>query len=461
MANQNKERYEFIEGMFNKLESLPPHIVIGKYIPLVQRGRHWLGLCPFHKDTKYGSFLVTPDKGIWKCFTCGDEYSGNAVKFVSLYKNLTYLEAAFDVALNHGLITSSEYDKYIKKRYDTQYVDSLQRRYSDNKKDVEKPVKASPEVIHNVCQTMKDMSPLSEAHRKSLEEERKLPKERIEKDYFSCPTNWRQKENIIAEIRNRFHYADDVLMTVPGFYYDKTHGKINFSGYKGLCILIRDASGMIQGIQIRKDTVKEADSRYVWFSSTFAFYRKDEFAGGCGCGSPKDVVWAHHGEKKKSICITEGRFKSEVLAANGFTTISIQGVSSWNGIIQAIEDVQNKQKMDAVNILIFLDSDIMGNHPLFEQSKKMCSAIQQRFPHVSIKYAFWKKSIGKGIDDYIHNNGKKCKYFDYVTANQVSDKAFQENLESFGITRLQDLQDKDIEPFKDQLQNELERLFGV
>ena len=67
MANQNKERYEFIEGMFNKLESLPPHIVIGKYIPLVQRGRHWLGLCPFHKDTKYGSFLVTPDKGIWKC----------------------------------------------------------------------------------------------------------------------------------------------------------------------------------------------------------------------------------------------------------------------------------------------------------------------------------------------------------------------------------------------------------
>lgn len=90
-----KDRYEFIEEMFEKLGRISVEQIVGRYTKLIPRGRHWMGLCPFHRDTKLGSFIVTPDKGMWKCFSCGDEYAGNGVKFVSLYKNITYLEAAF------------------------------------------------------------------------------------------------------------------------------------------------------------------------------------------------------------------------------------------------------------------------------------------------------------------------------------------------------------------------------
>ena len=52
---------------------------------------------------------------------------------------------------------------------------------------------------------------------------------------------------------------------------------------------------------------------------------------------------------KKCLCITEGRFKSEMLAANGNMVISIQGVSSWKGIDEIILKMREEH-----NIEVFL-----------------------------------------------------------------------------------------------------------
>ena len=57
-----KDRYEFIEEMFEKLGRISVEQIVGRYTKLIPRGRHWMGLCPFHRDTKLGSFIVTPDK---------------------------------------------------------------------------------------------------------------------------------------------------------------------------------------------------------------------------------------------------------------------------------------------------------------------------------------------------------------------------------------------------------------
>jgi hypothetical protein len=44
---------------------------IKKFVDLKPDGsRHWTGLCPFHGD-KDPSFVVTPDKKLFKCFGCG------------------------------------------------------------------------------------------------------------------------------------------------------------------------------------------------------------------------------------------------------------------------------------------------------------------------------------------------------------------------------------------------------
>ena len=457
--NNNRERYEFIERMFVNLSTLPIERVIGQYIPLSSRGRHLMGLCPFHKDTKLGSFIVTPDKHLWKCFTCGDEYAGNSIKFVSLYMGLSYLDASFRVARDFGVITAEEYDRYAKKRYDESYVKSLERRYSDQVKDEPKPVKAPADVIANVYQVIKDNCALSDEHRNSLIKTRHLTKERIERDYFSCPTNWKLKDNIVLAIKKKYPaYTDDILKTVPGFFYDKKHNKISFAGYKGLGILIRDANDKIEAIQIRRDTIKEGDSRYIWLSSTFAFYKPEEYEGGCGCGSPKDVLWPET-PSKRLVCITEGRFKSEILAQNGNTTISIQGVTSWSGIDKAIGDIRAKN--NAKVVYIFLDADIFSNHALFVQSTKMCAYIAEKFPDLQIKYAFWHKSVGKGIDDYLINGGsmKEINYVDYQKAAIEGESVFNDVLKKYGVSKLQDLPNDKVSTFQTDLQTLCEKHF--
>lgn len=64
--------------------------VVGDFVTLKRRGSGYIACCPFHSE-KTPSFVVTPAKGIYKCFGCGK--GGNAVNFVMEHENMTYSEA--------------------------------------------------------------------------------------------------------------------------------------------------------------------------------------------------------------------------------------------------------------------------------------------------------------------------------------------------------------------------------
>ena len=61
--------------------------VVGDFVHLTKRGVNLIGLCPFH-DEKTPSFNVSPARGIYKCFGCGE--AGNAIRFVMQYEKCTY-----------------------------------------------------------------------------------------------------------------------------------------------------------------------------------------------------------------------------------------------------------------------------------------------------------------------------------------------------------------------------------
>ena len=74
--------------------------VISDYITLKRKGLNHEACCPFHNE-KTPSFVVSPSKGIYKCFGCGK--SGNAVTFVMEHESITYPEALRIVAKKYGI----------------------------------------------------------------------------------------------------------------------------------------------------------------------------------------------------------------------------------------------------------------------------------------------------------------------------------------------------------------------
>ncbi len=81
-------------------ESLDIVDVISKYVVLKKAGRNFQGLCPFHNE-KTPSFVVTPDKQIFKCFGCGE--GGDVFTFLMKINNQSFNEVIEEQALNLGI----------------------------------------------------------------------------------------------------------------------------------------------------------------------------------------------------------------------------------------------------------------------------------------------------------------------------------------------------------------------
>jgi DNA primase len=75
--------------------------VVREYLPDLKRaGRNWKACCPFHNE-KTPSFVVSPEKGIFRCFGCNA--AGDVFKFVMLMDNISWIEAVRKLAKSAGI----------------------------------------------------------------------------------------------------------------------------------------------------------------------------------------------------------------------------------------------------------------------------------------------------------------------------------------------------------------------
>lgn len=84
--------------------------IISKTVQLKKSGSSYIGLCPFHNE-KTPSFSVSPRRGIFKCFGCGE--GGDVIRFVMKSETLSFYEAVKKLAdnANIALPEISNYDK--------------------------------------------------------------------------------------------------------------------------------------------------------------------------------------------------------------------------------------------------------------------------------------------------------------------------------------------------------------
>ena len=91
--------------------------IVSEYIPLVQKGKNFFGVCPFHDDTN-PSMSVSREKQIYRCFSCGA--SGNVYNFLMDYNHIDFKEALHILGEKAGIDiggvsvskTPNKYDRF-------------------------------------------------------------------------------------------------------------------------------------------------------------------------------------------------------------------------------------------------------------------------------------------------------------------------------------------------------------
>lgn len=74
--------------------------VVKEFVTLRKAGVNFKGLCPFH-DEKTPSFVVSPSKQLYKCFSCGK--GGGAVHFVMEHEQMSYPDALKWLGKKYGI----------------------------------------------------------------------------------------------------------------------------------------------------------------------------------------------------------------------------------------------------------------------------------------------------------------------------------------------------------------------
>lgn len=494
---RNKQRQaEYFTALVERVENIPVAVVIGTLIQIYDRNRNpvqekdlqamgsgnYLALCPFHADEKLGSFVITPDKQMWYCFTEGIGWNG--IHFEMLYYNLEFKDAVFHLARRCSLITDEEYVRQSGKKMDDKMVKAIE-------KSMEKPVsqpcapKASQDVINTVYSLIPKVCGLKKEHKKHLQKVRGLKEEDLG-DYFTFPTRkmdlpkhiYRETGEMIAQRKfgkslreldsserswmeksRALDLLKRELPSVPGFYMNEKENKIDFTSYKGIGFLVRNDEGIPLGIQIRRDVVKEGESRYVWFSSSFA-----TSSAGCSAGAPSGapggVIFPKEGRETAALCVTEGRFKAEQIAKKGNIAVYISGVSTWRSVLHMIDRIKGDRK----KVYVMFDADMMGNTAVHSQLKEICCGLLKH--GLKPFLLLWPIEKGKGFDDLVLSQGSV--YYQYMV--DVSYKRFEslyeetlaKVLQQYGVSGVREIKDPDKRAsFNKEMQTSIQKAVGL
>jgi DNA primase len=92
----------FLQDLISRVDIVD---VVGRHVQLKKGGANLTGLCPFHAE-KSPSFTVSPTKQFYHCFGCGA--SGDAIRFLTEYSGMTFVDAVKDLAQQVGMAVPEE-----------------------------------------------------------------------------------------------------------------------------------------------------------------------------------------------------------------------------------------------------------------------------------------------------------------------------------------------------------------
>lgn len=239
-------------------DRLPITDIISPYVKLTRAGRSLRGLCPFHKE-KTPSFHVSPERGTWHCFGCGE--GGDGFSFIEKIEGVDFKGALKILAEKAGVQITS---------------------YSGRDSEAESKKERLREIMNRACQWYAEKLPGSPAEAYALS--RGLSRESVAEWWLGyAPDAWRA---LLEDLSTRGYAVAELIAAglvkeadgKPGTYYDRFRNRLMFP--------IRDNAGRVVAFTGRALSADDA-AKYLNSPET-ELYRKSEIL--FGMDRAKDAV---------------------------------------------------------------------------------------------------------------------------------------------------------------------------
>lgn len=138
----NKTYSEVIDEIRSRLDILD---VVQSRVVLKKKGANYWGCCPFHGE-KTPSFCVNVQKGIFKCFGCGE--GGDAISFLMKINNQTFMEVIRDLAQQFNI--------------ELPETTGNSKQYAEEKQHVKEVLQKTCDYYYNNLLTMSEAKPALE-----------------------------------------------------------------------------------------------------------------------------------------------------------------------------------------------------------------------------------------------------------------------------------------------------------
>ena len=305
--------------------------------------------CPFCGDTKRRLYLYSNTEQ-YHCFHCGAH--GNAVSLYARRTGLSYANAYHELAADEML------------HFPLPAVQKPPERES-----------AGIEQRDAVYRALLDLLPLSAKHHQNLSSRGLSDQAIAANGYRSLQDGKELRDKIAAQLSSHYDLND-----VPGFYF--RDGAWRLCSYSGLLIPIRNVTGQIQGIQIRRENTERM--KYVWLSSA---------------GKPYGTAarsWIHMtGDcTQNTATITEGPLKGDVASvlSDNALFICIPGVSAIKYLPDTLKGLHLTSVQEA------FDMDKLRNPQVLAARKRLQQVVADC--GLPCKTLIWSENYN-GIDDYL------------------------------------------------------------
>lgn len=293
--------------------------IIGAKITLKKAGRHWKALCPFHNE-KTPSFIVSPERQMWKCFGCGK--GGSVIDFVMEYEHLDFIEALEELAEKAGV-------KLERRAADTPEAKLKDRLYQVN------------HLASEYFQYILTSHALGQNARDYLKHRGITDKAIKTFGLGYSPNSW----DALAKFLRKKGYEQKLLeqagLLVPSARggYDRFRGRVMFT--------LRDHRGNVVGFSGRLLDPEVKDAKYINTSET-PVYSKSKILYGL------DVTKAAI-QKANEAIVMEGEFDVISLFQAGMgNAVAIKGSSLTEGHVNLLRRFTER-------LVFALDGDVAGD----------------------------------------------------------------------------------------------------